>query len=305
MDILEKVSRQAKPKVLLPLAFSLLLAEGYSAQKALANPIVPTENGTGSIVTTEGNLHIITGGTVSGDGSNLFHEFQQFNLPTNNIADFISTPEINNILTLTNGGNVSVLDGLLQVTGGNANLFFVNPAGILIGENAALNLRGGFTVTTADQIGFGNNFLSLFDDNNYATLVGTPSTFGFSASNPGVIVNEGDLGLAENQSLTLLGGTVINTGSLSTEDGIITLASVPREHLVRISQTGSLLNLEIVPTNELATLEPGAAIPFDPLSLPELLTGNSGDAVSPCGGGCRWLHSTHWFQHHSFNRYWH
>ena len=270
------------------LTITLLLVDCVIPTGTVANPIVPSEGGAGSVVTTEGNHHTITGGTHSSDGSNLFHEFEQFNVPINEIADFQATPELSNILTLINGGNISSIDGLLQVTGGNANLFLINPAGVLIGANAALNLSGGFTVTTADGIGFGENLLNLFATNNYANLVGNPDAFAFTAEYPGVIVNEGDLALTAGQSLMLVGGTVINTGSLTTASGTVTIAAVPGEQWVRISQEGNLLNLELATTDELAALDSGAVIPFNPLSLPDILTGDGVDqaanvAVNPDG----------------------
>ena len=261
---------------LLPaLTITALLVDCSIATSTFANPIVPNEGGTSSVVTTEGNHHRITGGRHSNDGNNLFHEFEQFNVPVDEVADFLVTPELNNILTLINDENISSIDGLIQVTGGDANLFLVNPSGIFFGQNAVLNIGGGLTVTTADQIGFGENYVNLFDNNNYASLLGTPSTFVFTARNPGAIINEGKLDLTAEQQLTIIGGTIINTGSLSTEDGIITIASVPGEQLVRISQEGNFINLDLATIDELPVLESGSTIPFDPLSLPDALTGGS------------------------------
>ena len=49
-----------------------------------------------------------------------------------------------------------MIDGKLQVTGGNANLFLMNPAGIVFGKGASLDINGAFTATTAKAIDFGN-----------------------------------------------------------------------------------------------------------------------------------------------------
>ncbi|NEQ49748.1 MAG: CHAT domain-containing protein [Leptolyngbya sp. SIO3F4] len=280
MNIFEVEIKRPKLNLLSTLITTFLLVDCYIPISAFADSIVSSEGGTGSVVTTEDNQHTITGGSHSSDGNNLFHEFEHFNLPTNEVADFLVTPELNNILTLINGGSVSSIDGLVQVTGGDANLFLVNPAGVLLGKNAALNLGGGLTITTADQIGFGEHYLSLFDTNDYTSLVGTPNAFAFTANTAGVIVNEGNLALSAGQPLTIIGGTVINTGHLSTEDGIVTIAAVPGEQLVRISQAGSLLNLEVAPISDLTAFEPGTVIPFNPVSLPESLTGGSVERVS-------------------------
>ena len=280
MNLFKVETKQPLLGFLPALTITLLLVDCVIPTNTFADPIVPSEGGAGSVVTTEGDHHTITGGIHSSDGSNLFHEFEQFNVPTNEIADFLATPELSNILTLINGGTVSSIDGLLQVTGGDANLFLINPAGVLIGENAVLNLEGGFTVTTADSIGFGETLLNLFDENNYADLVGHPDAFVFTAEYPGVIVNEGDLTLTAGQPLMLVGGTVINTGSLATENGTVTIAAVPGEQWVRISQEGNLLNLELATTDELSALNSDAVIPFTPLSLPDVLTGGGVDQAS-------------------------
>ncbi|HEY9742648.1 MAG TPA: filamentous hemagglutinin N-terminal domain-containing protein, partial [Coleofasciculaceae cyanobacterium] len=249
---------------------TLLLAGVLEVTPTLAGPIVP-DGTTTTVVTPNGNRLDINGGTLSGDGANLFHSFQKFGLNPNETANFLSNPAIQNILGRVTGGNASIIHGLIQVTGGNSNLFLINPAGIIFGANARLNVPASFTATTATGIGFGNDWFNAVGDNNYAALVGTPSTFGFnSTSQPGAIVNLGQLAVSQGQSLTLLGGAVVNTGQLAAPQGTITIATVPGQNLVRISQPGHLLSLEVQPIT--AGSQPGSwTIPV--LSLPQLLTG--------------------------------
>src|SRR6188768_4255216 len=74
----------------------------------------------------------ITGGTRPGGGTNLFHSFGDFNVPTNNIANFLNQSGLatSNILGRVTGGNLSSIFGTIQTTSfGNANLFLMNPAG--------------------------------------------------------------------------------------------------------------------------------------------------------------------------------
>ena len=52
------------------------------------------------------------------------------------------------------GGNASNILGTLGVDGA-ANLFLMNPNGILFGENARLDLGGSFVGTTANGVQFG------------------------------------------------------------------------------------------------------------------------------------------------------
>lgn len=255
----------------------------------LAQGIIPAADGTGTIVIPNNNVspnnYNILGGTLSGDRLNLFHSFQQFGLDANQIANFQSNPHIQNILGRITGGNPSLINGLIQVTGGNANLFLMNPAGIIFGPNAQLNVPASFTATTATGIGFGNNnWFNANGDNNYQNLIGIPSQFAFDQIHPGSLINAGNLTVRQGHNLTLLGGSVINTGQLKAPSGTITMATVTGENLVRISQTGHLLSLEIEPPRTVN----GQQLPITPLDLPTLLTGaaskvDTGLSVSASG----------------------
>jgi filamentous hemagglutinin family protein len=239
-----------------------------------AQTITPAADGTNTIVTPTSNQYDISGGTLSGDGRNLFHSFNQFALDQNQIANFLSNSSIQNILGRVTSGNPSVINGLIQVTGGNSNLFLMNPTGIIFGAGASLNVPAAFTATTATGIGFPTdnniNWFNATGANNYAALEGTPSAFNFSVSQPGSIVNAGQLAVGQGQNLTLLGGTVVNTGELQASGGHIIVAAVPGSSLVRLSQPGNVLSLEIQPPS--AT---NGTVPV--LSLPELLTGGGQD----------------------------
>ena len=192
-------------------AASLLVV---GAERGKAQSITPANDGTGTTVTPSGDQYDITGGMLSGDGDNLFHSFEQFGLNAGEIANFLADPAIQNILSRINGGDASIINGLIQVSGANANLFLINPAGILFGPDAALNVPAAFTAATATGIGFDNSWFSAFGANDYAALVGRPNAFAFTSLQPGVILNAGDLAVYPGQQLTLLGGSVINTGSL-------------------------------------------------------------------------------------------
>ncbi|KAM3114576.1 beta strand repeat-containing protein [Phormidesmis sp. 146-33] len=233
--------------------------------KGLHAQIAPATDGTGTIVTPNNNQFDITGGTQS--GANLFQSFQQFGLNQNQIANFISNPNIQNILGRVVGGDASVINGLIQVSGGNSNLYLVNPAGIIFGNSASLNVPASFTATTANAIGFGtNSWFNAVGTNNYADLIGAPNSFAFITS--GSLFNAGNLSVGQGQSLTLLGGTVINTGTLSAPGGNITIAAIPGEKLVRLNQAGSVLSLDL-PIADKSAINPANS----PLSLPDLLTG--------------------------------
>ncbi|NEO17128.1 MULTISPECIES: CHAT domain-containing protein [unclassified Moorena] len=237
---------------------------------AKAESIIPAADGTGTSITIDGKDLTIDGGTVSGDSANLFHSFETFGLTAEQTVTFLSNPQIRNIVGRVIGGEASIVDGLIRVVGGNSNLFLMNPAGWVFGANARLNIPADLTVTTANRIGFGqDNWLTSFGSNDYQTLIGNPKTLAFDSNQAGSIINAGKLEVLEGNNLTVIGGSVITTGNVSAPNGTVTLAAVDGANLVRISQPGHLLSIEI----ELPTEADGEQLPFTPQDLPTLLTG--------------------------------
>ncbi|MFE4104943.1 two-partner secretion domain-containing protein [Almyronema epifaneia] len=249
------------------LACSVLLV---ADRVALAQSLVAEPGATETQVQQSANQFEITGGIRSADGANLFHSFRQFGLTAGQVANFISPAEVSNIIGRVSGGQASYIDGLLQVSGSQANLFLLNPAGILLGSEARLNLGGDFTATTATGLSIGDRTFSALGENNYAALVGEPTGFIFDGANPGAIANAGNLAVATGRSLSLIGGAVANTGTLTASEGSLLVAAVPGESWVRISHPQMLLSLEVTP---LATTNSVVTPTFQPLALPALLTG--------------------------------
>lgn len=93
----------------------------------------------------------INGGAIR--GSNLFHSFDTFNIYSGKGAYFTNPDGVNNIFTRVTGNSPSTINGVLGVLG-NANLFFLNPNGIIFDANARLDLNGSFLATTASSISF-------------------------------------------------------------------------------------------------------------------------------------------------------
>ena len=260
------------PKIVLCLAMLAI------CPRAIAQPILPAADGTGTLVTPEGDRFDIDGGQTSADGRNLFHSFERFGLNEGQIANFLANPNLENILGRVTGGEASFINGLIQVTGGDPNLFLLNPAGIVFGADASLNVPADFTATTATGIGFDGGWFHAAGETNWSSLVGNPNAFDFSTLNPGAIVNEGNLAVPPDANLNLIGGIVLNTGSLQAPGGDITLTAVPGESLVRLDSEGNVMSLEVG----------NQASGFDrrewnvtPLSLPQLLA-----------GGEEWGHAT-------------
>jgi len=258
------------PKLRPVWTFLLLLLAGMIAPSSTdAQSITPAADGTGTMVTPDGNRFDIHGGTFSGDGANLFHSFEQFGLDSGQIANFLSNPTIQHIIGRVVGGDPSQINGLIQVMGGNSNLVLMNPAGWVLGSEAQINVPAAFTLTTATGVGFENGYwFNGLGENDYSNLRGTPSQFAFDSMQPGSIINAGNLEVLEGQTLTLLGGTVVNTGEIRAPGGTITMAAVPGKNRVRIRQSGHLLSLEI----EAPRTVDGQLLSFTARDLPDLLT---------------------------------
>jgi len=199
-------------------------------------------------------------------GVNLFHSFREFNVGEGRGAYFANPNGIANIFTRVTGGKPSNILGTLGVQG-TANLFLLNPQGIVFGSNARLDLRGSFLASTADSIVFNNRF--EFSSANPSTVpllaINIPVGLRFR-DNPGTIVNSSQaisstptlpplsveipvsnkLGLAVDpgQTLALIGGDIqLPGGNLTASSGQILLGSVKSPGKVQFEPTALGVNL--------------------------------------------------------------
>ena len=223
---------------------------------ASAQLIPDTTLGTGnnSIVDRINNVRQdINQGTTTPRGTTLFHSFQEFNVNAGESV-FFNAPGITNIFTRVTGSNVSNIFGTLGVNG-NANLFLINPNGIIFGQGARLDLNGSFTATTAENLilGPGLEFSAVNPQpvaNNIT--INFPIGFGFGTIDPGIntgqIIVTGpgqnlqpqvlgqliagrntseSLAVNPGQNLNLIGGSInLNGGLIAAEGGRVTIAAV-------------------------------------------------------------------------------
>jgi filamentous hemagglutinin family protein len=107
-----------------------------------------------------GGVYEITGGNQPNNGANVFHSLKDFSIRSGDTARFVHSQGIDNIITRITGGSPSQINGTIQtlINGttdiGRANLFVINPSGIIFGENARLDVGGSFFATTADKMKF-------------------------------------------------------------------------------------------------------------------------------------------------------
>ncbi len=182
----------------------------YLLPLSVAAQIVP-DGTTSTTVNSNGNNFTINNGDRA--GSNLFHSFRDFSVPNGGSAFFDNNSDIANIFSRVTGGNLSNIDGLIRAN--NANLFLINPAGVIFGSGGRLDLGGGsFYGSSADSILFEDGEFSATDlDNPPLLTVNAPIGLSFRDNPAPIEVNGSNLRVASGESLVLVGGEVTLDGA--------------------------------------------------------------------------------------------
>ncbi len=233
--------KQQLPRVLW-LTGSFCLCSLSTTSQAQSQTIPDSTLPNNTVATPNGNISIIEGGTRA--GSNLFHSFQEFSVPTGQEAYFNNALDIQNILSRVTGRNISNIDGTLRANG-TANLFVINPNGIIFGPNAQLNIGGSFIGSTASSIKFADGIEFTATNPSAPPLLSINVPIGLQlGQNPGNIVNQSQAGsraglqVLPGQTLALVGGNVIlDGGNLTASQGQIELGSVASAGLVSFTPT--------------------------------------------------------------------
>ena len=329
------------------LGFLFLLSPLSLSQAQVETNITPTQTAPldlGTNVDTVGSTTQITGGTRPGSGTNLFHSFDAFTLGTGDVAHFMNDMQrpTTNIVGRVIGGEVSTIDGTLRTNNplnaadpmnfGAANLWLVNPSGLLLGPNARIEVGGSVSMSTANYLRF-KGTTAFFDMLSSPASLGLLEVapvvaFGFLPLEPGVprgtISVQGSLlQVPEGQSLSLVGGDItIQSGTL--EDGTIQAASLlapggqinlvsvasPGEVLVPSLQTGPNINGASFTTMGTVTLESALLDVSGQFDVDGNLIGNGNSGTVFVRGGqlelrqfihpgpnrrrCGWRQPRHW-----------
>ncbi|MEH2153267.1 two-partner secretion domain-containing protein [Nostoc sp.] len=220
---------------------SALLFAQSSAAQVIPDATLPV----GERSQVSGNPNVQIDGGVR-RGGNLFHSFSQFSIPTDGSAYFNNAVDVQNIFSRVTGGSISSIDGLIRANG-TANLFLLNPNGILFGPNASLNIGGSFVATTATAIGFPNGEVFSSDATQplpSQLLNVNPNALFFNQLAAQPIINQSTanngtgLQVPPGQSLLLVGGEVrLEGGQIVSLGSRVELGGVAGQGIVGLSET--------------------------------------------------------------------
>ena len=222
-----------------------------------ASSQVTSDGTTNTTVNTNGNNFNILNGIQK--GNNLFHSFKEFSIPTNGEAIFNNSTDVVNIINRVTGGNISNIDGLIKANG-NANLFLINPAGIVFGENASLNIGGSFFGTTAESLLFEDGFEFSAVNAQSEPLLTVSVPLGLQmGGNPGAITNQGALlEVNSGNTMGLIGGDISQMGGelrLEGGGGRVELAALDDNNRINLSQVSGGWTLDAANTESFRDIQ--------------------------------------------------
>jgi filamentous hemagglutinin family protein len=272
----------AKPRWRGVLLGSLLVLLGSETADAQPIPDETLGNDRSRVRAFNSFIDLIEGGATR--DRNLFHSFREFNIGEGSGAYFIHQLGIENIFSRVTGDTRSEINGVLGIRGvenggfvdSAANLFLINPNGIVFGPNASLDVGGSFAATTADGIQFGDRgvFSATNPELPSQLLTVDPSAFFFNQIPAGNIVNQSiapagttalgtpllGLRVPDGENLLLLGHDItMPRGALNALGGRVEVGAVGGIGTVDLNADGSLSFPASLPRSDV-TLTDGAAI---------------------------------------------
>jgi CHAT domain-containing protein len=245
------------------LAKAQIAVDGSTATEVKGNTIAPVDKGTTN-------------------GGNLYHSFDKFNVPNSGVIfntgnSSVDGTKVNNIINRVTGDTPSSILGTIESRSAfpNANLYLLNPNGVVFSPNARLDIGGSFHVTTGTSLGFDQNQKFSVDKNSLSFPSGDPKNIQFAIAQPAAIINQGNLTVDAGKNISVTAGTVINTGNLTAPNGNVNVAAVSGNSQVELRSPdlvlGFAVNKDVIPSNWNGAI---ATLP----KLAESLTGQASQA---------------------------
>ncbi|MCB1886069.1 MAG: filamentous hemagglutinin N-terminal domain-containing protein [Rhodocyclaceae bacterium] len=191
---------------------------------------IATDGSVGPAVTLSGPAYDIPQSLGRVSGGNLFHSFERFGLAGGESARFSTdSPAIGNVLARVTGGGTSHIAGTIALAapaGATPALYLINPAGVVFGQGAAIDVPGGFHVSTADRLRFADGDFWADPARPGVFSVAAPEAFGFLGDGAATIRVE-DAGLVVgDQALSVVAGDVVLArGGLASGGGRLTVVA--------------------------------------------------------------------------------
>jgi filamentous hemagglutinin family protein len=270
----------------LPLLTHLSLVLGTPAAPAQ----IVTDGTVGPAMSLSGSEMTIGAELGSTRGGNLFHSFQRFDIQSGQTAAFTGPEQIQNVIGRVTGGQTSRIDGTLCSTVGQADVYLINPSGIVMGPNARVDVPAALHLSTADELRFSDGRrYSASDPANSTLTLATPESFGFLSPQPASLTITGSqLELRPGKAATLTAGDIRISGT----DEQRAMLSVPDGRL-RIEAVGTM-DSEVPVWG--VSLNPGGLLSVEQARIQT--SGDSGGSLSVRAGELRMSESTvqsnHW-----------
>lgn len=215
------------PAIVLILSFSLSV-----------NASVLPENGS----IQSGSGHIAGDGTslnIQQFSDRLAIDWSSFSVGVGNSVNFLQPSNSSVALNRVTGGDPSAIFGSINA---NGRVFLINPAGVLFGASAQVNVAGLVATTlNMDQ--------ADFQSGNYV----------FSGSSGNAVINHGNIVASSAGGVALIAARVENTGSISAQGGNVGLAAGGR---VRVNFGGPVF-VEVEEGTLNAFIEQGGVVRAD------------------------------------------
>ncbi len=200
---------------------ALAIASCFGA--AHANPTGGQVVSGQATMVNSGNLLTVT------NSANAIINWQTFSIGRNETTRFVQPSASSVVLNRVLGNNPSELLGQLQ---SNGRVFLINPAGILVGKDAVIDVAGLVAST-----------LNLSDSNFLAGKQKFDQTPGAAA-----LHNAGTIRTADGGQVYLVAPKVNNSGSIAAADGTVVLAAGERVEIGDTALPG--LKVEVVGAGE-------------------------------------------------------
>ncbi|MDX1978340.1 MAG: CHAT domain-containing protein [Pseudanabaenaceae cyanobacterium bins.68] len=263
------------------LTYFLILEPG-TAQQLFNQPSPPNIpgvilDGTTNSQILEGNV-IAPGSRAALQGNNLFHSYQELQVPAQGITfgvgnSGIDGTRVNNIINRVTGSQPSLINGAINSVRDfpRANVYLLNPNGIVFSANGSLNVGSSFLASTAPALGFSNGDLVLAEPNSKFSIA-TPTNFQFSLETGAPLINQANLTVRSGANITLAAGRIVSTGSLNAPSGSVDVAAVAGKSTVTLRSPTAILGLEV---RAGAVAPPWQGQVQNLSQLAKLLTGNT------------------------------